>query len=73
VAIEPSGNKIVAPFSGVITSILEAKNGCAIESDLGFEVFVQFGSGFELLDGLSSSFAAGSVVAGSTPILAEDA
>jgi phosphotransferase system IIA component len=41
----------VAPFSGVVSSILEAKHGCAIESELGFEVFVQFGSGFELLDG----------------------
>ncbi|QIZ76879.1 PTS glucose transporter subunit IIA [Ferrimonas lipolytica] len=43
VAIDPSGNQVVAPIDGTIGRIFDANHAFAMESPLGLEIFVHFG------------------------------
>ncbi|WP_028115577.1 PTS glucose transporter subunit IIA [Ferrimonas senticii] len=43
VAIDPSGNQVVAPIDGTISRIFDANHAFAMESPLGLELFVHFG------------------------------
>ncbi|MEX9817752.1 PTS glucose transporter subunit IIA [Providencia rettgeri] len=43
IAINPAGNKIVAPVDGTIGKIFETNHAFSIESDDGIELFVHFG------------------------------
>lgn len=52
VAINPSGNLIVAPVDGVIGKIFETNHAFSIDSDEGIELFVHFGIDTVELKGL---------------------
>ncbi|AWK13972.1 PTS glucose transporter subunit IIA [Candidatus Fukatsuia symbiotica] len=43
IAINPTGNEVVAPVDGVIGKIFETNHAFSIESDDGIEMFVHFG------------------------------
>ncbi|ASK78492.1 PTS glucose transporter subunit IIA [Paraphotobacterium marinum] len=43
VAIQPSGNKMVAPVKGTIGKIFETNHAFSIQSENGVELFVHFG------------------------------
>ncbi|WP_343189680.1 PTS glucose transporter subunit IIA [Buchnera aphidicola] len=43
VAIKPSGNQLVAPFSGTIGKIFKTLHAFSIKSDENIELFVHFG------------------------------
>ncbi|WMY96034.1 MAG: PTS glucose transporter subunit IIA [Arsenophonus sp.] len=43
IAINPSGNKIVAPINGTISKIFETNHAFSMKSDSGIELFVHFG------------------------------
>ncbi len=45
IAIQPTGNKMVAPCDGKISKIFETNHAFSIESDSGIELFVHFGIG----------------------------
>lgn len=42
-AIDPSGNQVLAPIDGTIGRIFDANHAFAMESPLGLELFVHFG------------------------------
>ncbi len=45
VAILPIGNKILAPCDGIITRLISTNSAFAIKSDIGVEIYVNFGVG----------------------------
>ncbi len=51
IAIKPTGDKMVAPFSGTITKIYETDHAFMIESDDATELLVHFGVDTDLLKG----------------------
>jgi PTS system glucose-specific IIA component len=51
IAIKPTGDKMVAPFSGTITKIYETNHAFMIESDTGIGLLVHFGVDTDLLKG----------------------
>lgn len=52
VAINPTGNQIIAPVDGVIGKIFETNHAFSIDSDDGVELFVHFGIDTVELKGL---------------------